>query len=433
MRVGIVRSLATSASGGIFQYEITFLRALSEIAARIPEELVYLSTHPGDIAPLASAGGLNYLNLPILPLNEPSPRQPPPEVYTHQQPPTPPLFDPNVAKFDDASTSIFRESGVKLLLMLSPSLNAFSVRLPFVTPILDLNHRLQPEFPEVSAFGESNRREYFYINTCRFATLVIVDSEVGKADVLRFYGNLIHDDRIRILPYYPLIREKPLPNQQELSRVRAKYNLPDRYFFYPAQFWRHKNHALIVHAVKLIADETDERVQIVLCGSYQHHTLAVNFQEVMALAVKLGIGNCVHYLGSVPDADMAALYTLSSGLVMPTFFGPTNIPPLEAWHFGRPVVTSDIPGIREQIGDAGWLVDPHSPQALAVAMKRLWYDDALGAELVARGRQRLTSYSWNSFVDSIATIVVDACQRVRTERTPRYPDAKPIAPPVLPT
>src|SRR5262249_57784147 len=111
------------------------------------------------------------------PLAKPSPQHPPPEFYTRQQPPTPPPLDPNVVKFDDAGANAFNDSGAKLLFMLSPSLTAFSFRLPFVTPILDLNHRLQPEFPEVSAFGESNRREYFYINTCRFATLVVVDSE----------------------------------------------------------------------------------------------------------------------------------------------------------------------------------------------------------------------------------------------------------------
>jgi glycosyltransferase involved in cell wall biosynthesis len=111
--------------------------------------------------------------------------------------------------------------------------------------------------------------------------------------------------------------------------VRAKYNLPLRYFFYPAQFWPHKNHALILQAVKIIADEKHEVVPVVFCGGYWTYIMAHYFKDVMALALKLGIADRVRYLGSVPDEDMAALYTLSAGLVMPTFFGPTNIPPLE--------------------------------------------------------------------------------------------------------
>jgi glycosyltransferase involved in cell wall biosynthesis len=248
---------------------------------------------------------------------------------------------------------------------------------------------------------------------------------VGKADVLRFYGNLIDEDRIRILPYYPPIERKAAPDPQELDRIRAKYSLPQRYFFYPASFWRHKNHELILRATKLIADETGEVVPVVFCGTFQDYFRAIPFKDMVSLAMKLGIVDRVRYLGMVPDEDMAALYTSSVGLVMPTFFGPTNIPPLEAWHCGRPVISSDIPGIREQIGDAGLLVNPRSAPDLAQAMLRLWRDEALGAQLAERGQRRLASYSWDAFITGVTAVMTEACERVREGRTPRYPDLKP--------
>src|SRR6185503_10502258 len=124
----------------------------------------------------------------------------------------------------------------------------------------------------------------------------------------------------------------------------------------------------------------------------------------------------------VPDEDMAALYTLSAGLVMPTFFGPTNLPPLEAWHYGRPVITSDIRGVREQIGDAGLLADPKSPPQLARAMLELWRNDTLGSTLAERVRRLLQAYSWPTYLKGVASIVAAASERVRTGRTPRFPD-----------
>jgi glycosyltransferase involved in cell wall biosynthesis len=213
-----------------------------------------------------------------------------------------------------------------------------------------------------------------------------------------------------------------LPNPQDLARVRTKYNLPPRYFFYPAQFWPHKNHAQILQAIKLLADQTGERVPVVFCGAYWTQIMAQNFKDLMALALKLGIADRIRYLGPVPDEDMPALYTLSAALVMPTFFGPTNIPPLEAWHFGRPAIVSDVRGAREQNAEASVLVDPRSPNALADAMQRVWTDQAFCAELISRGRQRLASYSWDSYVGSIGTILTEACDRVRRGRTPAYPD-----------
>lgn len=428
MRIGIARSLTDSMSGGVFQYEIVALKALAQLAKQLPEEFVYLCYHPGDLVTLASARAINVHDMPVVLLSKSQPQVPQrPEEFLIQKPPTPPPFDPNVVNFDYAAADALKNNGIDLLFVLSPNVPAFTFRVPFVVPIFDLNHRLQSEFPEVSAFGETNRREYYYINTCKFATFVLVDSEIGKADVLQFYGHLIKEDRIRILPYYPPIENRPLSSAKDLARVRVKYNLPSRYFFYPAQFWQHKNHALILQAIKLIADQTGDIIPVVFCGAYWYYTMAQNFKELMALALKLGIADRVHYLGSVPDEDMAALYTLSTGLVMPTFFGPTNIPPLEAWHFGRPVITSDIRGAREQNGDAGLLVDPRSPQALAEAMRRVWHDAELCAELVARGKRRLASYSWTTFVDSLGAILTDACDRVRSGRTPSYPVAPPSA------
>lgn len=199
--------------------------------------------------------------------------------------------------------------------------------------------------------------------------------------------------------------------------------MPARYFFYPAQFWRHKNHALILHAIRLIAAETGEVVPVVFCGSYADYNRALNFKEVEALAKELGVADRVRYLGVVPDEDLPALYSLSVGLVMPTFFGPTNFPPLEAWHYGRPVITSGIAGLREQIGDAGLLIDPRSAPELSRAMLQLWRDEALGAELARRGRQRLSCYSWETFIAKVAAILIEACERVRAGRTPHYPEA----------
>ena len=72
----------------------------------------------------------------------------------------------------------------------------------------------------MSAFGETNRREYFYINTCKYATLVLVELTKGKDDVLACYGDYIGDDRIRVLPYYPPLEVRATPDEDTLARVR---------------------------------------------------------------------------------------------------------------------------------------------------------------------------------------------------------------------
>ncbi len=423
MRIGVLR-YPVRTTDGLAHYEMVFLDALAEAAAEFAGDIVCLVGPENDFFSLVTAGGLNYRGLPIRPLRETLFRQEAPEFYL-TPPQSGPELDPRSLPFDRDTATAYRKAGVDLVLQLGPYAYPFLARVPFVMPIFDLNHRLQPEFPEVSALGEYNRREYLYINACRFATFVLVDSEAGKADVLKFYGDHIGEDRIRILPYYPATGKKPLPGHQDLARVAAKYRLPKRYYFYPAQFWRHKNHAAILHAMKIIKDQTGETVPVVFCGTYADYFRALNFIELRKLANQLGIAEQVYYLGMVPDEDMASLYTLSAGLVMPTFFGPTNLPPLEAWHYGRPVITSDIRGVREQTGDGGLLADPKSPPDLARAMLELWRDEGLAVRLAERGRKRLESYSWPVYVKGVADIVAEASDRVHTGCTPRFPDAPP--------
>lgn len=418
-RAGIVRTTPWSVGGG-FQYEILLLDALAELARRGRHDLVCLTNPDPHLYNLVATGAMSYAGLPMAALKEPRVEQRPPEAYLNDPAaigPKPHWFTPHL---DHSLVPRLDTLGVDWVFQLSQSPFAFSTHRPFVMPIHDLQHRLQPEFPEVGSAGEIAYREYLYRHACRFATLILVDSEQGKADVLRFYGGLIDEDRIRVLPFHPPLRSTSLPDDAELQRVAAAYGLPPRFFFYPAQFWRHKNHHLIVQALRQIRDRSGEAIPVVLCGAYSDAVRAATFIEVMALAEELGVRGQIHYLGWISDGDVPALYRLSAGLVMPTFFGPTNIPALEAWQYGRPVITSDIPGLREQTGDAGLLVDPRSPDQLADAMQHLWCDDALAATLAERGRARLAAYRWEDFVARVEAVVDEAGARVREGRPPAY-------------
>lgn len=283
----------------------------------------------------------------------------------------------------------FRQLGVDLLLLGYPNALGFEIGLPYVMPIHDMQHRLQPEFPEVSAGGEWERREYVYGNGAVHATVVLADSEIGKQDILDCYGDQgVRSDRIEILPLMPPPYMRELANEQARSEVRARYSLPDRYVFYPAQFWPHKNHERIVEALGLLRDE-GLRVTAVFAGSWSGDLRGRTYQRVQQRANELGVTDLVRTLGYVPDEDFPALLAGSEALVMPTFFGPTNIPPLEAWVVGTPVITSDIRGIREHAGSASILVDPRSSESIATAIRSIWTDESVRARLREAGTVRL--------------------------------------------
>jgi glycosyltransferase involved in cell wall biosynthesis len=294
---------------------------------------------------------------------------------------------------------------------------SFEAGIPFVMPIHDLQHRLQPQFPEVSGNGEWNFREFLFRNSARHATLLLADSEVGKEDILECYGSYgITPDRIKVVPYLPAHYLATAVSEIERRRVRIKHDLPTRYLFYPAQFWLHKNHAGIVRALDLLKRRYGQGLPIVFCGSHTGDHRERTFRDIMALISQCGIEKDVRYLGYVPDEDMSGLYAEAEGLIMPTFFGPTNIPVLEAWAFGCPVLTSDIRGVREQTGDGALLVDPRSDQAIADGIWRLWTDKDFARGLAQRGRQRLASYTPMEYRRRMRAVLCEAKTRVAAQR-----------------
>ena len=324
--------------------------------------------------------------------------------------------DPDTILFRRDVNAMLRNARIDFVVYPYPDRLSFEAGIPYVMAIHDLQHRLQPEFPEVSNNGEREWREYYFRNGSRYATLLLADSEVGKEDILNLYGSYgVTADRIKVLPYLPASYLAVDVSERERQRVREAYRLPGRYIFYPAQFWPHKNHINIVRAVGLLKQQYQLTIPMVFAGWHSGDIREQVFRDVMDLAARLGLQDSLQYLGYVADEDMSALYAEAAALVMPTFFGPTNIPVLEAWAYGCPVLTSAIRGIREQVQDAAMLVNPRSSEAIADGIYQLWTDERLRADLSERGRRRLAAYTPEDYGRTLKQILAEAKARVASE------------------
>ena len=104
------------------------------------------------------------------------------------------------------------------------------------------------------------------------------------------------------------------------------------------------------------------------------------------MAKNKGVGDLVKYLGFVPDKHMPALYKQSIALVMPSYFGPVNMPPLEAFELETPVIVSDLEGIRDQVMDAALLISPDEPESLCNAIIKLVREPKLRDSLIKKGK-----------------------------------------------
>ncbi|MDB5037068.1 MAG: mannosyltransferase [Bacteriovoracaceae bacterium] len=263
-----------------------------------------------------------------------------------------------------------------------------------VATIHDLMHRYEGHFPENSENGEYERREYHYKNICRYAEAILVDSRMGAAHVIESYS--VSENRIFVLPYTP--PKYIFENAADLDLSKRK--LPEKFIFYPSQFWEHKNHSRLLDAAKKLKTNGIP-IHLVFSGSKNEI-----FEKLTKYARDLGLQDQVYFMGHISDLEMASFYKKARALMMPTFFGPTNIPPLEAFAIGCPVAVSKIYGMPEQLGDAALYFDPGSIDEISEIMRRLWTDDRLCKDLSERGKIKSTEWHQSHFNKKLCEILL---------------------------
>lgn len=301
---------------------------------------------------------------------------------------------------------VFESHGIDLIWCVAPGVPTYA--LPYVTTIWDLQHRLQPVFPEVAAHAEWEERERFFSREIGQAAIVIVGTAAGQAEVERFYG--VPATRIRRLPHPTPSFALDAPTTTDDSAL-ARYGLQPGYVLYPAQFWAHKNHVGLLRALRLLRDEHDVDLRAVFVGSDKG-----NEAHVRQVAESLGLGAQVRFLGFVPRSDLVTLYQHAFAMAYVSFFGPENLPPLEAFALGCPVVASDVPGAQEQLGDAALLAPPTSELQIANALLTLHRDASLRRRLIEHGHKRARAITAAHFVEGMFGIMDELEPVVRTWR-----------------
>jgi glycosyltransferase involved in cell wall biosynthesis len=261
---------------------------------------------------------------------------------------------------------------------------------PYIFTVWDLEFLDQPWFPEVSRGGEWQRRHRHYSRYVPQATRVIVPSEAGREQLLRHFS---------LTPERVLVLHHPTPNLvasgDAAVDVARTYGIESPYLFYPAQYWSHKNHVTLLGALKTLNETEPARFQLVCVGSDKG-----GLGHVRRLVGEHGLADQVRLLSFVGMAELASLYRNAFALTYVSFFGPENLPPLEAFALGCPVVCADIAGAREQLGDGAVFVPPSDPRAVAEAVLRL-RDDELRRRLVAAGRDRAQRFTSHAYVRGV--------------------------------
>ena len=284
-------------------------------------------------------------------------------------------------------------------MFLSPAISAyphFYMNKPFVFTLHDMQERYYPEF-----FSRYERVIRWLNNRtlAKSATKIICESIFVKYDIVKFTG--VNQDKISII-------KSPPPEEflnytfedAQFEKVRIKYNLPNKYIFYPAQCWFHKNHIRLVEAFELITKENDD-IYLILTGSQQN-----NYNYLVKRIDELGLDEKVKHLGYIDYEDLPYLYKMSQMLVMPTFFESVSIPIYEAFSLEVPVCSSNVVALPEQVGDAGLIFNPNDINDMSEKILMYLNDENLRKEKSQKGVERVANFNHEEYRKKLLEVFV---------------------------
>ncbi|MBI1355432.1 MAG: glycosyltransferase [Acidobacteria bacterium] len=251
------------------------------------------------------------------------------------------------------------------------------VRAPSVVTIHDLQEMYFPDF--FRPLDLFNRALHLPGST-RSADAVVTVSEFTKQTVEEHHG--VSGRRIVSSPL--CVGETFL---RALAAPLAGDAPFERFLLYPANRWRHKNHAALLEALRRLRDDEGLRVRLVLTG----HDVGGG-PPVEELIREMGLQDQVRSVGYVSATEIVSLYRQAAGLIFPSLFEGFGLPLLEAMTAGCPAAVSRIPSLMEIGGEHALYFDPHSPDEIALAIRRLWSDSALCERMAAGGRLRAQGF-----------------------------------------
>jgi glycosyltransferase involved in cell wall biosynthesis len=315
-----------------------------------------------------------------------------------------------------------RDQGIDVLFCPMTAPTFAEPGVPTVSILYDLQHVAYPWFFSTT---ELAHRTAFYRQLSEVVDHVVCISEFSRISLIRHVG--VHPDRTSVAPI--AIHDRvPRCEPDAAWQVLAGSGFPRcRFAFYPANFWPHKNHRMLLVAFgRFLKNRPDSDLHLVLTGEHLGEGAGI------ASAIeRMGLTSRVHVLGFVPDTQLGALWSTASFLVFPSLFEGFGIPLTEAMQFGIPILCSREGSLPEVGGDEAVYFDARRPQSVIDALGMAVDHPEEMRRRTIRAQDRLSAYRPAAVVERYLDVFdrVTARTPVKLAQTPeRHDDGRLLTP-----
>ena len=261
--------------------------------------------------------------------------------------------------------------------------------------IPDFQHKYLPDFFTTK---EVEARDLAFARLAKKMDTVILSSQTAKEDFIKYYPQCA--GKARVLRFVPAI---DFAARETRDEVKEKYDLPKKFFFLPNQYWVHKNHKIVLEALRILKQQ-GKSVCVVSTGNTKDYRSSNHFAALQEWIREYDLGAMYIILGMVPYADVQSLAEAAWAYINPSFFEGWSTTVEEAKYRGKAILLSDLPVHREQAPKKGVYFNPEDPDELAGKMWNMWNREPIEEEEV-RALEIVHQKAMRAFAETYYVIV----------------------------
>ncbi|WP_413458815.1 glycosyltransferase family 4 protein [Herbaspirillum huttiense] len=338
---------------GGYNYLLNLLRVVTEKRPGALQPVLFFGTDidPEDAAPFEEIKGVEIIRCPLMNMDRRNSN----------------LLKSLVLGASPAIRNLFQQHRIDVLFE-NAQFYGRNIGVPAIAWIPDFQHR---ELSHLFSRGAWWKRELGFRAQILGSRTIMLSSNDARSSCESYYPNTkgrTHVVRFAVPPSH-------IPDANEIASVRSTYDLPERYFYLPNQFWQHKNHLLVIDALALLKAR-GEKILVVASGNQRDPYRPEHFEKIRTRLQSTGVSDQFRMLGLIPYKNIAPLMAGSIALLNPSLFEGWSTTVEEARGLGVPMILSNLPVHREQADGIARFFDRHTAADLAETLHSAWIDSA---------------------------------------------------------
>ena len=278
-----------------------------------------------------------------------------------------------------------------------------SINIPLVLTLHDIIYMEKSYMQILKGSGTSYQkfgnlyRRFVVPKIIKNSKKIITVSEFEKRRIADFFK--LDGKKLKAVYNGVSTHFKKITDNEELIRVKEKYKLPDKFFFFLGNTDPKKNTKGVLQALSLFYKGNTEGYKLVM--------LDYEKAELDKLIAEIGdssLSDHIHLTGYVINTDLPAIYNLCSIFLYPSLRESFGIPMLEAMACGVPVITSNTSSMPEIADEAALIIDPFKPEDITDGIIKILSNEKFKSELIEKGFKQAARFTWKSMAEKVLNI-----------------------------